>query len=374
MRAAPFTIGLMAIGLAFAGCNGGTDASEEPEVDAVDALEIHRPHRPGPGTVNSYWIEGPDEILVFDTQREIDLAERFVAVIEATGKPVTAIVISHYDPGHFGGIRAFTNAFPDAEILMTEGVAEQISRDLSGYIERLREAHGDDYRAPPEPTRIITNREELMVSGVPVIVHILADTEAETMTMLSIPSEQALLASDLVANRMHPDFADANMDSWPRALDRITREFSGFTLYPGHGDPGPANLLAANQIAYISFLRGQVELAISCQTMSQAKQRSMLPSRRSNPTTRAGKAQPADLHNCAAILKPLWRNWAVNLNRLRKKLPKKNRRTLNGRVSCGIFRGDHPPARDVFGVRAHGGASHRFPRPSLLEARSAILH
>lgn len=309
MRAAPFTIGLMAIALAFAGCSGsGTDVSDGPEVDAVADLEIHRPHRPGPGTVNSYWIEGPDEILVFDTQQEIDLADRVVTAIEATGKPVTTIVISHYDPGHFGGIQAFTNAFPDAEILMTEGVAEQIGRDLSGYIERLREAQGDDYRAPPEPTRLITNREELMVSGVPVIVHVLEDTEAETVTMLSIPSEQALLASDLVANRMHPDFADANIDSWPRALDRITRDFSGFTLYPGHGDPGPANLLAANQTAYISFVRGQVERNIlSDDVASEAEINAAITAIQSNyPGWESATGRPAQLRrNLEAIVAQL---------------------------------------------------------------------
>jgi glyoxylase-like metal-dependent hydrolase (beta-lactamase superfamily II) len=309
MRAAPFMIGLMALTLAIAGCNGGgSDAGDAPDANAVADIEIHRPHRPGPGTVNSYWLEGPDEILVFDTQREIDLAERVVAAIEATGKPVTAIVISHYDPGHFGGIQAFTAAFPDAEILMTEGVAEQIDRDLSGYIERLREAQGDDYRAPPEPTRLIANREELTVSGVPVIVHVATGTEAESMTMLAIPSERALLASDLVANRMHPDFADANIDSWPRALDRITREFSGYTLFPGHGEPGPVNLLAANQIAYISFVRGQVERDIlSDDVASEAEINAAIAAIRSNyPGWESATGRPAQLRrNLEAIVAQL---------------------------------------------------------------------
>lgn len=259
MRAAPFIIGLVVTALALAGCSASDADRADEEAEALTSLEIHRPYRPGPGSVNSYWIEGPDEVLVFDTQRETALADRVVAAIAETGKPVTAIVISHYDPGHFGGLQAFTDAFPDAELLMAADVAEQIDRDLSGYVERLREAQGDDYRAPPEPTRLIENREELTVSGVPVIVHIVTDTEADTITMLSIPSERAVLAADLVANRMHPDFADADIDSWPRALDRLTRDFSGYTLYPGHGEPGAVSLLAANQKAYISFVRGQVE-------------------------------------------------------------------------------------------------------------------
>ena len=258
MRAAPLTIGLIAISLAFAGCDGGADDASEG-ADAVAELEIHRPFRGGPGSVNSYWLEGADEILVFDTQRSIALGERVVAAIQETGKPVTAIVISHYDPGHFGGLQAFTEAFPDAELLMTAEVAEQIERDLSGYVERLRESQGDDYQAPPGPSRLIENREELTVSDVPVLVHTLDNTEAESMTLLSIPSQQAVLAVDLVANRMHPDFADADLDRWPLALDRLTRDFSGYTLYPGHGEPGPVSLLAANQKGYLTFVRGLVE-------------------------------------------------------------------------------------------------------------------
>ena len=57
MRAAPLTIGLIAISLAFAGCSGDADdASDEPGADAAAELVIHRPFRSGPGSVNSYWL------------------------------------------------------------------------------------------------------------------------------------------------------------------------------------------------------------------------------------------------------------------------------------------------------------------------------
>ena len=254
MRAAPFTIGLLA--LALASCSpSDSEPTASAEQNDPASLEIRRASfRDGPGSVNSYWLEGPDEILVFDTQGEIKLAERVVRRIRRTGKAVTAIIVSH-----FGGISAFVEAFPDAELLMAEAVADQISRDPSGYGKRLRETQGEAYRAPPEPTRLIENREQLSVSGVPVIVNIVDGAKAASMVMLSAPSEQALLAADLVANRMHPDFTDADIDRWPRALERATRDFSGYTLYPGHGVPDPVNLLAANQSAYISFMRNQVE-------------------------------------------------------------------------------------------------------------------
>ncbi len=244
---------------ATAACSSSEDESTGAEEPAVADIEIHRPFIRGNGSVNSYWLEGPDEIVVFDTQGNIDLARRVVTAILATEKPVTAIFISHYDPGHFGGLQVFTEAFPEAELLMSEEVAEAMERDLMGYAERLREIIGEQYRRPPAPTRIVANREEIDLSGVTLIVHVVDDSEADQIVMLEIPSERAILASDLVANRMHPDLTDADIDSWPRALDRLTRDFSGYTLYPGHGRPGPVNLLAANQIAYLTFVRGLVE-------------------------------------------------------------------------------------------------------------------
>jgi glyoxylase-like metal-dependent hydrolase (beta-lactamase superfamily II) len=261
MRAAISTLMMIAGCLALAGCGGSPSqqSTDETGSDTGAEIVIHRLASGSNASANSYWLEGEDAVLVFDAQPNLAAASEVVAAIEATGKPVTAIIISHYDPGHFGGLQVFQDAFPDAELLMQEEVAEQIERDLSGYVEMLREANGDDYRVPASPDRIIENRDELALSQVPIVVHTVARTEASAITMLAIPSQNALFASDLVANQMHPDFADANLDSWPRALNRLTRDFNGYTLYPGHGEPGPASLLAANQIAYLSFVRLLVE-------------------------------------------------------------------------------------------------------------------
>lgn len=260
MRIATFLkAAMIGVALSLAACTGSDTPAAGDQAENTPQLVVHRPFRAGEGSVNSFWLEGPDEILVMDTQGNLDLASRVVARIRETGKPVTAIVISHYHPDHFGGLQVFLEAFPDAQLLMPEEIAEKIDRDLSGYVERLRETVGDDYQAPPEPDGFIENRQEMEVSGVPIIFHIVDRSESSPIAMIDIPSQRVLIASDLVSNRMHPDLTDADIDSWPRALDRIAREFPDYQLYPGHGEPGSASLLVANQIAYLNFVRGIIE-------------------------------------------------------------------------------------------------------------------
>ncbi|NNC71838.1 MAG: MBL fold metallo-hydrolase [Sphingomonadaceae bacterium] len=244
--------------LALAGC-GQSDSRDPGEVRAAEqglpTLTIHRETRTGPGSVNAYWIEGSDGIVIFDTQRDPDLAARFASEIEQAGKPVIAIIVSHYHADHFAGLPYLAEAFPDARILMPEAVAEQLSEDPSGYVEQVAALYGEDFGGMPEADGLLTGGEELNLSGVPMTVSIVDEAEASPILMLAVPSQNALLASDLVVSGMHPNMADADLDSWPRALERLSRDFPNVTLYPGHGEQGPANLLVANQTAYLNFMR-----------------------------------------------------------------------------------------------------------------------
>lgn len=89
---------------------------------------------PGPGTVNTHWIETRGGGLVMiDVQRDLAHAREALAAVRRTGKPVRAVLVTHGHPDHYVGLGVFKEAFPDAVIWASRATAETIRTDPYGF-------------------------------------------------------------------------------------------------------------------------------------------------------------------------------------------------------------------------------------------------
>ncbi len=218
-------------------------------------------------SVNTHWIETEQGLIVVEAQRVFPEAERAVRHIQALGKPVLAIMVSHPHTDHYGGLPVFRAAFPDAPVYAAAITIRSMREDSRGYNAARLARHGDIFPTQAEidanlPDRVIADGDLIDLGGLRIVVYELGASEAEVSTMLYLPNQGILFAADLINNGFVPAPLE-NLDTWLVHLDVIAERFAAdTTVYIGHGAHGPLGPLLAAQRTYLIDLRDAVVAAI----------------------------------------------------------------------------------------------------------------
>ena len=228
-----------------------------PHADAE--VKIHTYASPGVGSVNTHWIESPSGIVVIDAQRLLSQARIVLEQIARTGKPVEAVILTHAHPDHVGGLRAFLEAWPDAQVLASQSAVENMVADEGGLLALAKYWLGSDFDVVV-PQRILADQETLSVAGLTLEIRQLGPGEASSVNVAYLESHRALFAADVVFNAMTPYLAERRTRQWLRQIEALRETFPGArTIYPGHGAPGDAELLCRASRLYLTKVRELVQ-------------------------------------------------------------------------------------------------------------------
>jgi glyoxylase-like metal-dependent hydrolase (beta-lactamase superfamily II) len=199
----------------------------------------------GETPVNAYLIEGEDQLVAVDGTLTVSGGRSVGERIDALGKPLAAVILTHAHPDHYGGVVGFAGG-TEASIIATKGVDRIIRRDDEIKEQILRPMFAEEWPAERAfPTRIVDGGAELSFGDIELTVQDLGPSESPHDSIWFLGEGRSeVFSGDQGYNHMHSYLADGYWEEWLANIERLTRELpSHALLHVGHGEPTSTKVL-----------------------------------------------------------------------------------------------------------------------------------
>ncbi len=204
---------------------------------------------------NSYLLEGSDECLLIDTHLNRDEALELSALVAATGKPLSTIIITHPHPDHYLGLEYIAPLHPAAEVLSSKRALEVVSIASSGW----RGFRNSLRRLESGPVTLSGHQFECLLPP---------DAESIAPVVLYEQKSGTLISGDHVLNGQHLWLVEGRTNAWKNNLEQISNKWVINLVLPGHGEIGGSNLIDQTH-QYLSRFQALIERG---STSDQARQ------------------------------------------------------------------------------------------------------
>jgi glyoxylase-like metal-dependent hydrolase (beta-lactamase superfamily II) len=202
---------------------------------------------------NSVLLRGPTGLVVFDTGRHADHAQRLLAAARAGGQPIVAIVNSHWHLDHVSGNAPLRAAYPQAAVYASDAIRDAMHGFLADYRAQLVDMLAKTPASDPQagawreeiariddgarlfPTHVVDAPLDVALGGRRVHLGLERNAVSGGDVWLLDPATRTLLSGDLVTLPA-PLLDTACASGWSGALARLDA-LPFDTLVPGHGAP-----------------------------------------------------------------------------------------------------------------------------------------
>jgi glyoxylase-like metal-dependent hydrolase (beta-lactamase superfamily II) len=228
---------------------------------AASRLAVERFSASEPGAwSNSYLISDGEHALLFDVFQLRSDTDQLAAAVEASGKTLDKVWVSHAHPDHFLQLDLIVDRFPGVQVLTTPNVLEDLKADGPWMFDLLKGKLGPEAAERlVEPTAI--DGCTLPLGGSTLEVVEFGTGEAKHHAGLHLVDRRAFVTSDLIYNGAHLYLQEHNLDGWLARLDefhQFATERGVQTIYPGHGPAGGISLIEGTR-EYLQAFASAVE-------------------------------------------------------------------------------------------------------------------
>jgi glyoxylase-like metal-dependent hydrolase (beta-lactamase superfamily II) len=205
--------------------------------------------------VNSYLVEGGDGVVAVDAPLLVSDGRAFRARLEALGKPLLGVLVTHPHPDHYNTIAGLL-AGEQVPVIAHGDVDREIRAKDDAKRAQWGPMFGDEWPvAATFPNRTVADEESVELGDVRFTAWDFGPCESESETVWLLGDGDIAFVGDLAFNGTHAYLADGHTHAWLDAIDRAQEALAGVrTLYVGHGPPAPPAVLA-DQRRYLLMAR-----------------------------------------------------------------------------------------------------------------------
>lgn len=200
---------------------------------------------------NSVFLHAPDGLILIDTGRHLEHSAKLLAYAEARGRPIAAVVNSHWHLDHTTGNHDIRQAYPAADVYATTAIEGALAGFLGrnrAYVDKMladpetppeqraqlvRGRHRIDHPDTLRPTRPVLQSGPLTIAGRMLDVHVAPFAATEADLWIYDPVTKVAIVGDLVVDLV-PFMDTACVEGWSQALDEL-ENVPFEILTPGHG-------------------------------------------------------------------------------------------------------------------------------------------
>jgi glyoxylase-like metal-dependent hydrolase (beta-lactamase superfamily II) len=238
--------------LAIVGTAGGTDSAartvhsgEQSPPPLSDRVRTHVSSEAGI-LANAYLIETGDGVVAVDATLTVSDAKALRARLDALGRPLLAVLVTHGHPDHYNGLTQLV-AGTSVPIITTAAV-DRVIREWDAKKEaQWKPLFKDEWPVRRTfPNRLLQSGDAVSFGSVRFTVHDLGPGEShnDAYWVAEDGATRVAFIGDLAFNGEHSYVSDGHTGAWLANLERTEEALAGVApIYPGHGPAGGLELL-----------------------------------------------------------------------------------------------------------------------------------
>lgn len=217
---------------------------------------------------NAFLVETSAGVVAIDAPLTVSHAKAYRERLDALGKPLVAVLITHGHPDHYNGVTQLTDGFT-VPIIAAVGVDQVIREWDAGKEAQWKPVFKDEWPAKRTfPNRTVKDADAVTYGDVTFTVHAVGPGEShyDSYWVAESGGTRVAFIGDIAFNGEHSYVSDGHTGAWLANLTTVRAALADVSkVYPGHGPAGDLALFDKER-QYLEHYRDEVRAIAGTRT------------------------------------------------------------------------------------------------------------